>query len=319
MPAKNKILVTGGAGFIGSHLVDHLIEKGNRVTVFDNLSSGKMGFIENHLENPDFTLIKGDLLDQEAIEKACEGIDFVCHVAANPDVRLGASDTRVHLDQNILSTYNLLEAMRKNNTKKIAFTSTSTVYGEASIMPTPEDYGPLIPISLYGASKLACEAFITSYSHTFDMQAWIFRFANIVGPRSTHGITVDFIKKLWKNTSLLEILGDGKQEKSYLHVSECVDAILFLIENSKEKVNIFNIGSEDTISATDIGKVVIEEMGLSNVEFTYTGGNRGWKGDVPRMRLGIEKMKSLGWKPVYTSERSIRETARALLGEKLVD
>ena len=319
MPAKNKILVTGGAGFIGSHLVDHLIEKGNRVTVFDNLSSGKMGFIENHLENPDFTLIKGDLLDQEAIEKACEGIDFVCHVAANPDVRLGASDTRVHLDQNILSTYNLLEAMRKNNTKKIAFTSTSTVYGEANIMPTPEDYGPLIPISLYGASKLACEAFITSYSHTFDMQAWIFRFANIVGPRSTHGITVDFIKKLWKNTSLLEILGDGKQEKSYLHVSECVDAILFLIENSKEKVNIFNIGSEDTISATDIGKVVIEEMGLSNVEFTYTGGNRGWKGDVPRMRLGIEKMKSLGWKPVYTSERSIRETARALLGEKLVD
>jgi len=319
MPAKNKILVTGGAGFIGSHLVDHLIEKGNKVTVFDNLSSGKMGFIENHLENPDFTLIKGDLLDQEAIEKACEGIDFVCHVAANPDVRLGASDTRVHLDQNILSTYNLLEAMRKNNTKKIAFTSTSTVYGEASIMPTPEDYGPLIPISLYGASKLACEAFITSYSHTFDMQAWIFRFANIVGPRSTHGITVDFIKKLWKNASLLEILGDGKQEKSYLHVSECVDAILFLIENSKEKVNIFNIGSEDTISATEIGKVVIEEMGLFNVEFTYTGGNRGWKGDVPRMRLGIEKMKSLGWRPVYTSERSIRETARALLGEKLVD
>lgn len=318
MPAKNKILVTGGAGFIGSHLVDQLIEKGNIVTVFDNLSSGKIEFIENHLENPDFNLIKGDLLDQKAIEKACEGIDFVCHVAANPDVRLGASNTRIHLDQNILATYNLLEAMRKKDTKKIAFTSTSTVYGEASVMPTPEDYGPLVPISLYGASKLACEAFITSYSHTFDMQAWIFRFANIVGPRSTHGITVDFIKKLWKNANLLEILGDGKQEKSYLHVSECVEAILFLIENSEEKVNIFNIGSEDTISATEIGKAVIEEMGLSNVELTYTGGNRGWKGDVPKMRLGIEKMKSLGWKPVYTSERSIRETARALLGEKLV-
>lgn len=313
MPAKNKILVTGGAGFIGSHLVDRFMEKGSRVTVFDNLSSGKMEFIENHLENPDFTLIKGDLLDREAIEKACKDIDFVCHIAANPDVRLGASDTRVHLDQNILATYNLLEAMRKNNIKKIAFTSTSTVYGEASIMPTPEDYGPLIPISLYGASKLACEAFITSYSHTFDMQAWIFRFANIVGPRSTHGITVDFIKKLWKNSNMLEILGDGKQEKSYLHVSECVDAMLFLIDNSKEKVNIFNIGSEDTISATEIGKAVMEEMGLSNVEFSYTGGNRGWKGDVPRMRLGIEKMKNLGWKPIYTSERSVRETARALL------
>ena len=319
MPVKNKILVTGGAGFIGSHLVDRFVEKGNKVIVFDNLSSGKLEFIESHLEDPDFTLIKGDLLNQEAIDEACKDIDFVCHVAANPDVRLGASDTRVHLDQNILTTYNLLEAMRKNNIKKIAFTSTSTVYGEASVIPTPEDYGPLIPISLYGASKLACEAFITSYSHTFDMQAWIFRFANIVGPRSTHGITVDFIKKLRKNSNLLEILGDGKQEKSYLHVSECVDAILFLIENSQEKVNIFNIGSEDTISSTEIGKAVIEEMGLSNVEFTYTGGNRGWKGDVPKMRLGIEKMKSLGWKPAYTSERSVRETARALLEEKLVE
>lgn len=313
MPAKNKILVTGGAGFIGSHLVDRLIENGNRITVFDNLSSGKMEFIEHHLENPDFTLIKGDLLDKEAIEKTCKDIDLVCHVAANPDVRLGASNTKVHLDQNILATYNLLEAMRKNNIKKIAFTSTSTVYGEANIIPTPENYGPLIPISLYGASKLACEAFITSYSHTFDMQAWIFRFANIVGPRSTHGITVDFIGKLRGNSNLLEILGDGRQEKSYLHVLECVDAILFLIEESKEKVNIFNVGSEDTISATEIGKAVIEEMGLSNVEFIYTGGRRGWKGDVPRMRLGIEKMKNLGWKPIYTSERSVRETARALL------
>ncbi len=319
MFAKNKILVTGGAGFIGSHLVDHFVEKGSRVTVFDNLSSGKIKFIESHLENPDFTLIEGDLLDQKAIEKACKDIDLICHVAANPDVRLGASDTRVHLDQNVLATYNLLEAMRKDNTKKIAFTSTSTVYGEASIMPTPEDYGPLIPISLYGASKLACEALITSYSHTFDMQAWIFRFANIVGPHSTHGITVDFIKKLGKDPTLLEILGDGKQEKSYLHVSECVDAILYLIEKSEEKVNIFNIGSEDTISATEIGKIVMEEMGLSNVEFIYTGGSRGWKGDVPRMRLGIEKMKSLGWEPIYTSERSVRETARALLGEKLVE
>jgi UDP-glucose 4-epimerase len=313
MPAKNKILVTGGAGFIGSHLVDRLIEKGNRIIVFDNLSSGKMEFIEHHLENQDFTLIKGDLLNQEAIEKACKDIDLVCHVAANPDVRLGASNTKVHLDQNILATYNLLEAMRKNNIKKIAFTSTSTVYGEANIIPTPEDYGPLIPISLYGASKMACEALITSYSHTFDMQAWIFRFANIVGPRSTHGITVDFIRKLQENPNLLEILGDGKQEKSYLHVSECVDAILYLIEESKEKVNIFNVGSEDTISATEIGKAVTEEMGFSDVKFTYTGGSRGWKGDVPRMRLGIEKMKKLGWKPGYTSERSVRETARALI------
>lgn len=315
MPTKNKILVTGGAGFIGSHLVDCLTEKGNRITVFDNLSSGKIGFIENHLENPDFILIKGDLLDHKAIERACKDIDLVFHVAANPDVRLGASDTKIHFDQNILATYNLLEAMRKNSVKKIAFTSTSTIYGEAHIMPTPENYGPLLPISLYGASKLACEALITSYSHTFDMQAWIFRFANIVGPRSTHGITVDFIRKLQENPIQLEILGDGKQEKSYLHVSECVDAILFAIEKSKEDVNIFNIGSEDTISATGIGRAIVEEMKLSEVKFIYTGGSRGWKGDVPRMRLDIEKLKDIGWKPAYTSERSVRETARTLLEE----
>lgn len=313
MSTKNRILVTGGAGFIGSYLVDHLTEKGDIITVFDNLSSGKIGFIEKHLENPDFTLIKGDLLDYNEIERACEDIDFIFHVAANPDVRLGASNTKVHFDQNILATYNLLEAMRKNGVKKIVFTSTSTIYGEAHIMPTPENYGPLIPISLYGASKLACEALITSYSHTFDMQAWVFRFANIVGPRSTHGIIVDFIRKLRENPAQLEILGDGKQEKSYLHVSECVDAILFAIEKSKEDVNIFNIGSEDTISATEIGKIIVEEMRLSGVKFIYTGGNRGWRGDVPRMRLDIEKLKAIGWKPVCTSERSVRETVKALI------
>ncbi len=313
MSTKNRIFVTGGAGFIGSCLVDRLIEKGNIITVFDNLSSGKIEFIEEHLENPDFKLIEGDLLDNIEIERACRDTDLVFHVAANPDVRLGASDTKVHFDQNILATYNLLEAMRKNNIRKIAFTSTSTVYGEANIIPTPENYGPLVPISLYGASKLACEALITSYSHTFDMQAWIFRFANIVGSRSTHGITVDFIRKLRENPTLLEILGDGKQEKSYLHVSECVDAILFAIEKSKEDVNIFNIGSEDTISATKIAETIVEEMKLSNVTFTYTGGKRGWKGDVPKMRLGIEKLKEIGWKPIYSSEKSVRETARALI------
>lgn len=315
MSTKNNILVTGGAGFIGSYLVDCLMKTGNNITVFDNLSSGKIEFIKKHLGNPDFKLIKGDLLDIKKIETACRGIDFIFHVAANPDVKLGASDTKVHFDQNILATYNLLEAMRKNKVKKIAFTSTSTIYGEAQIMPTPENYGPLIPISLYGASKLACEALITSYSHTFEIQCWIFRFANIVGPRSTHGIIVDFINKLRENSTQLEILGDGKQEKSYLHIAECVDAILFAIEKSQDNVNIFNIGSEDTISATRIGEKIVEEMGLSGVKFIYTGGNRGWKGDVPKMRLGIEKLKSFGWNPVYTSERSVKETARAIIKE----
>ncbi|MDY0387777.1 MAG: NAD-dependent epimerase/dehydratase family protein [Methanolobus sp.] len=308
-----KVVVTGGAGFIGSHVVDRLVKMGNEVTVFDNLSSGRMKFIENHLKNPNFTLIEGDLLNTAEIEAACKDIDLVFHIAANPDVRLGATDTKVHLDQNIIATYNLLEAMRKNNVKNLAFTSTSTVYGEATIIPTPENYGPLVPISLYGASKLACEALITSYSHTFDMQSWIFRFANIIGDRGTHGIIVDFIEKLRTNPKELEILGDGKQSKSYLHVRECVDAMMFSVSNSNEEVNIFNIGSEDATNPTRIGEIIVEEMGLTDVKFNYTGGSRGWKGDVPVMMLAIDKMKKLGWKNEWESEKSVRETVKCVL------
>ena len=310
----NKILVTGGAGFIGSHIVDRLMKTECEVVVFDNLSSGKMEFIVDHLNKTNFSLIEGDLLNTDEIDAACNGVDFVYHVAANPDVRLGAVDTKVHFDQNITATYNLLEAMRKNDVANIAFTSTSTVYGEATIIPTPENYGPLVPISLYGASKLACEALITSYSHTFDMHSWIFRFANIVGDRGTHGIIVDFINKLKDNPKQLEILGDGRQSKSYLHISDCVDAIMFAIDYIDEIVNIFNIGSEDTIDATGIAGIVVEEMELKDVEFSYTGGRRGWKGDVPRMLLAVDKVKELGWSPSYTSRNSVRDTARALIG-----
>lgn len=311
--SKSKVLVTGGAGFIGSHLVDRLIEMGNMVTVYDNLSSCKMDFIFHHMDNPKFRLIEGDLLYADSIEAACKNADFVFHVAANPDVRLGSTDTKVHFDQNITATYNLLEAMRKNCVKKIAFTSTSTVYGEAAVMPTAEDYGPLVPISLYGASKLACEALITSYSHTFEMQSWICRFANIIGDRGTHGIIVDFIAKLRKNSSELEILGNGSQSKSYLHVRECVDAMILAICESTDEVNIFNIGSEDTINPTRIAEIIVEEMGLNNVEFNYTGGSRGWKGDVPKMMLSVDKMKKLGWIPKWESEQSVRKTVRSLM------
>lgn len=311
-----KILVTGGAGFIGSHIVDKLIEGNNEIVVFDNLTSGKLDFIKSHLDKRNFSFIKGDLLNSEEISNACKDMDMVYHVAANPDVKLGASDTKVHFDQNITATYNLLEAMRKNNVPNIVFTSTSTVYGEAEIIPTPEDYGPLIPISLYGASKLACEALITSYSHTFDMLSWIFRFANIIGDRSTHGVIYDFIKKIKNNPHELEILGNGKQCKSYLHVDDCVDAMLFTINNSYNMVNIFNIGSEDAINVTQIGKIVVEEMGFENVNFRYTGGNRGWKGDVPTMMLSIEKMKKIGWAPKYRSEKSVRCVVKSIIANQ---
>lgn len=311
-----KVTVTGGAGFIGSHLVDRLVSLGNKVTVIDSLSSGRMEFLNEHLKNPDFKFIKLDILEPEKLTKAIHGSEVIYHLAANPDVRLGAENTRIHLEQNIIATYNVLEAMRKNNQQSIVFTSTSTVYGEASFIPTPEEYGPLIPISLYGASKLACEALITSYCGSFDMKSWIFRFANIVGDRSTHGIIVDFINKLRNNPDSLEILGDGQQRKSYLHVSDCVDAILFAVEKSNEMANIFNLGSKDTISSTEIGEIVVSEMGLKDVTFTYTGGKRGWVGDVPRMLLSIEKLKKLGWQPVRDSKSSVVAAVRSTLGNK---
>jgi len=313
---KSKIIVTGGAGFIGSHLVDKLLEGGNEVTVIDNLSSGKIEFIKHHDQDPNFKLVKLDMLELEKLKHAIKGADMVYHLAANPDVRLGAENTRVHLEQNIIVTYNLLEAMRMNKQQNIVFTSTSTVYGEASIIPTPENYGPLIPISLYGASKLACEALITSYCHTFEMSSWIFRFANIVGERGTHGIIIDFINKLKANPKALEILGDGQQRKSYIHVSDCIDGILFAVNNSNEMANIFNIGSIDTINSTEIGELIVKEMGLHNVKFTYTGGTRGWKGDVPKMLLSIDKLHKLGWTPSNNSKSSVIAATRSTLEKR---
>jgi len=318
MKLTNKhILITGGAGFIGSHVVDHLIKK-NRVTVLDNLSSGRMEFIQHHMDNDNFVLIEADLMEPGTITPALDGIDMVFHLAANPDVRLGAEDTKVHLEQNILATYNLLEAMRLTGTGRLVFTSTSTVYGAASIMPTPEDYGPQVPISLYGASKLACEALISSYCHTFNMKAWLYRFANIVGSRGSHGVLVDFINKLRVDPFTLEILGSGRQKKSYLDVGDCVDAMVFGMEHSDETVNIFNIGSEDSIDVVGIADIVTKKMGYSDVKYRFTGGvdgGAGWKGDVKFMLLSIGKLKALGWVPGHNSRQSIEMAVESLLRE----
>ncbi len=289
------------------------MKEGNEVVVYDNLSSGKKEFIEQHFGNDKFKFVEADLLDFETLNREMKDIDVVYHIAANPDVRLGAHDTRVHFEQNVKATYNVLEAMRLNQVRDLVFTSTSTVYGEAKEIPTPEDYGPLIPISLYGASKLGAEAFITSYAHTFDMQAVIYRFANIVGPRSTHGVIYDFIMKLKNNPRELEILGDGTQTKSYLYVEDCVDAIMFGYKNRKSDVEIFNIGSDDWINVRKIADIVVEEMGLENVQYKFTGGKRGWKGDVPKMLLSIDKIKSYGWRYVHGSEDSVLLTVRHLV------
>jgi len=315
----SNVLVTGGAGFIGSHLVDALMEMGLKVTVIDNLSSGRISNLSLWLRNPKFRFIRGDLLNPHILRDALKGCEIVFHLAANPDVKVGAFNTKVDYEQNILATYNLLEAIRETGEcRKIVFTSTSTVYGEAEKMPTPEDYGPLKPISLYGASKLACEALISGYSHLFGFESVICRLANIVGSRSRHGVIYDFIRKLSSNPSRLEVLGDGTQRKSYLYVKDCVEAMLTASEKSMNQVEIYNVGSEDTINVATIASIVIEEMGLKNVEVHYTGGvegGRGWKGDVKEMLLYISKIKKLGWKPKLNSREAVEQAAKDIISE----
>jgi UDP-glucose 4-epimerase len=310
-----RILVTGGAGFIGSHLVDRLTIA-NDVVIVDNLSAGKLEFIQHHLDKDDITFIQGDILDEELMLMALDGVDIVFHLAANPDVRLGVTNTYIHVEQNVLATYHVLEAMRKKGVKQIAFTSTCTVYGQATILPTPEDYGPMIPISIYGASKMSCEALISAYCDNFEMQATTFRFANVVGSRSTHGVTFDFVHKLKKEPKHLEILGDGKQTKSYFYISDCINAMVHSFEHNEDMYGIFNIGSNDYIDVTTIADAVTEAMGLKDVEYTYTGGvdgGRGWKGDVKTMLLSLDKLKELGWIPEFSSKKSIEMTAKDVL------
>ena len=311
-----RVFVTGGAGFIGSHLVDALMGKGYDVTVYDNLSSGRMDFIEHHIGKKNFSFIEADLLDQKKLRECLEGYDVVFHLAANPDVRLGVEKPDV-AKQDIIATYNLLDVMRLKNVKRIVFSSSSTVYGETPPIPLSEDYGPLLPISVYGAAKLASEGLISSFCHTFDMQAWIFRFANVVGLRCTHGVIFDFINKLRKNPEELEILGDGRQRKSYLYVSDCVDGMLYGFENAKDQINLFNLGSDGATEVNKIAEMVVDEMKLGDVRFKYTGGKRGWKGDVPRFQFDISKIKKLGWKPKYDSDDAVRMAIKDLLHAKL--
>ncbi|MEM0160453.1 MAG: NAD-dependent epimerase/dehydratase family protein [Thermoplasmata archaeon] len=314
---RNKnILITGGAGFIGSNLVARLI-KDNNIVVFDNLSSGNIDLLKDYMNLKNFKFIKGDLLAKEEVNPALENIDIIFHLAANPDVRIGALDTDIHLKQNVITTSNLLEAMRIKDVNNLIFTSSSTVYGEAKLMPTPENYGPLIPISMYGASKLAAEAYITAYSQNYGLSSVIYRFANIVGEHGTHGVIYDFIHKLLLNPDSLEILGDGSQSKSYLYIEECIDAIIFGFEHKKEFVEIFNIGSEDYINVKDIASIVVKTMNLKNVDFKFTGGKdgRGWIGDIKVMILDISKIKSYGFVPHYNSRISIELAAESLWRE----
>ena len=308
-------LVTGGAGFIGSHLVDALVEQGKEVRVIDNFSSGRADFLEHHEGSGSVEVCRGDLLDKGAVMEVMEGIDTVHHLAANPDIRLGTEITDTDLRQGTLATYNVLEAMRISEVERISFASSSAVYGEASVMPTPEDYGPVMPISLYGASKLACEGLITAWAGTFGAKGYIHRFANIVGPRGTHGVIFDFIHKLKKDPSRLEVLGDGKQEKSYMSAHDCVQSMLHVIGLGEEGPVLNNLGTGDTCSVSRIAEIVIEESGLEGVSIDYTGGKRGWAGDVPKTYLEVGKLLGTGFEPTAMSEQAVRDTARVLITE----
>lgn len=309
----SKYFVTGGSGFIGSHLVDRLVERGG-VTVYDNLSSGRREFISHHFGRADFNFIEADLLDFDSLKEAMGGHDVVFHLAANPDVRAGVTATDLDLRAGIIASYNVLEAMRRNQIKRLAFASSSTVYGEAGTTPVSEDYGPLEPISLYGASKLGSEGLISAFCHLFDIQGWIFRLANIVGSRLTRGVIFDFINRLKQNPGRLEILGDGRQQKPYLHVDDCVEGMLLAMEKSAEPLNMFNLGPASSTSVVKIAEVIVAEMGLKGVSFSYAGGDRGWVGDVPQVRFDITKMRRLGWKPRYTSDQAVERTVREMLG-----
>jgi UDP-glucose 4-epimerase len=311
-----RTLVTGGAGFIGSHLVDLLVARGDEVVVFDNMSSGRAGFISHHAASgASVTLELGDLLNLDSITSAMDGVDMVFHLAANPDIRLGTEVTDTDLKQGTVATYNVLEAMRLAGVKKITFASSSVVYGEAAQMPTPEDYGPLFPISLYGASKLGSEALITSWVGTFGLQCWLFRFANIVGARGTHGVIFDFIHKLKADPTRLEVLGNGLQEKSYMEVHDCAAAMIHLTENTDDAINCFNLGTHDTCSVSRIAEIVIDEIGFPDVSIEYTGGDRGWAGDVPKSMLDPTRLFNTGFTPQYNSEEAIRYTASTLIQE----
>jgi UDP-glucose 4-epimerase len=310
-----KVLVTGGAGFIGSHVVDRLMETGNHVRVIDNLASGSLDNLDRWKGNPDFEFIEGDLLDRDASLEAVEGCSQVFHLAANPEVQANKASPEEHFRQNIEATYSLLEAVaEREGVKLLVFASTSTVYGEAAVLPTPEGYGPTKPISMYGASKLACEALISAYASMHGFKAVTYRLANVVGPRSNHGVIWDFVGKLRDTPGELEVLGDGTQSKSYLYIDDCVEGFLRGTE-SVDQVAVFNLGSMDRTSVLRIAEIIKEEAGQPEAEIRLTGGvdgGRGWKGDVKLMHLDTASLRRLRWAPRYSSEEAVRLTARAV-------
>ena len=304
-----RALVTGGAGFIGSHVVDRLIGEGYDVTAVDNLEEGHLENVA-HLKNERrFRFVKGDLRDEKGIRKVVQGNDVVFHLAAHANIRKSLVDHKADLEHNLVGTINLLEGMVEHGVKDMVFASSSAVYGEATLMPTPEDYMP-VQTSLYGASKLACESYLQAFAKFSPIRSWSFRFANVVGERCRRGVVWDFVHKLRENPKRLEILGDGKQSKEYLYVSDCVEGIMTGYRKTGGHSEAFNLGLERQTLVDEVADIVEEEMGLKGVSRSYTGGVGGWIGDNPKVVLSISKMKALGWAPTTPPDEALRATAR---------
>lgn len=306
-----RYFITGAAGFIGSSLTDRLLQEGHEVVGFDNFSTGLHEFLVEAKKSPRFTLVENDLLNRDAVFEAMKNIDAVFHMAANADVRFGTNHPNRDLEQNTIATFNVLEAMRANKVRTIAFASTGSIYGESAVIPTPEQAPFPVQTSLYGASKLAAEGLIQAYCEGFNYQAYIFRFVSILGERYTHGHVFDFYKQLLKDPTQLQVLGNGKQRKSYLYIQDCIDAIFFAMKNAKDKVNIFNLGTNEYCEVNNSIGWICDYLKLSP-ERKYTGGERGWIGDNPFIFLDTARIRDLGWKPKLTIEQGIQQTIKYL-------
>lgn len=306
-----KIFVTGGAGFIGSNLTDRLLAAGHGVTVYDNFSTGQRDFLSRAVRSPRFELIEGDLLSLSELKRAMAGHDFVFHLAANADVRFGTQHPSKDLEQNTQATFHVLEAMRANGVRRIAFSSTGSIYGEPAIFPTPEDAPFPVQTSLYGASKLAGEGLIAAYAAGFGFQGYIFRFVSILGERYTHGHVFDFYRKLLDDPNRIDVLGNGQQRKSYLHVQDCIDAMLLALDRATDPVNIFNLGTEEYCRVDDSLGWICSHLDL-NPRRCYSGGERGWIGDSPFIFLDTAKIRGLGWKPKWTIRDAVLRTLHYL-------
>ena len=315
----NSVLITGGAGFIGSHLAEKLIESGITVKVLDNLVTGKKENLENCWNKKNFEFFQQDLGNLDNVD-FLDNVDIVFHLAADPEVRTGYDKPENSFNENIVNTFNLLQKIKHSKVKKFMFASSSSVYGNANVLPTPENYSPLLPISHYGASKLACEALISSFCHNYDIDGMIIRPANVIGARGHHGLIWDLIHKLKKDQSKLEILGNGKQSKSFIHISDTIEGIFHIINNTKEKIEIFNIGSEDSIEIMNVAKIVCKNMNLENT-LIYTKEEEedgiGWKGDIKKAHLDIQKLKSLGWNTNLSSIESADLTSKEIIKEEI--